>query len=279
LTATLASTTTRLNVAGLAQEIGAVGRHRAGKAVPPGSLLEALENRGIEISGQDLRHRTSFATRRQGATASKTIAGGGSGVQGGRAAGRRHVRCGRPLLERSLRDRLRVSGAPGGIGYHRCPSPCREGGSVPIYLEDFHAGDVAETPARRVSREEMVAFAREFDPQPFHVDEEAAKRSPFGGLVASGWHTASLCMRMVVEHALASDGETGSLGSPGVDELRWLRPVRPGDSLTVRIEVLEVVPSRSKADRGLVKLRYTMRNQDAQDVMTMVALGIMRRRP
>jgi acyl dehydratase len=150
---------------------------------------------------------------------------------------------------------------------------------VPIYLEDFHAGDVAETPARRVSREEMVAFAREFDPQPFHVDEEAAKRSPFGGLVASGWHTASLCMRMVVEHALARDGETGSLGSPGVDELRWLRPVRPGDSLTVRIEVLEVVPSRSKADRGLVKLRYTMRNQDAQDVMTMVALGIMRRRP
>jgi acyl dehydratase len=149
---------------------------------------------------------------------------------------------------------------------------------MPVYLEDFHAGDVAETPARRVSREEIVAFAREFDPQPFHVDEEAAKRSPFGGLVASGWHTASLCMRMVVDHALASDGATGSLGSPGVDELRWLRPVRPGDSLTVRIEVLEVLPSRSKPDRGLVKLRYTMRNQDGEEVMTMIALGIMRRR-
>jgi acyl dehydratase len=149
---------------------------------------------------------------------------------------------------------------------------------MPVYLEDFHAGDVTETPARRVSREQIVAFAREFDPQPFHVDEEAAKRSPFGGLVASGWHTASLCMRMVVDHALAGDGVSGSLGSPGVDELRWLRPVRPGDSLTVRIEVLEVVPSRGKPDRGLVKLRYTMRNQDGEEVMTMIALGIMRRR-
>jgi acyl dehydratase len=154
-----------------------------------------------------------------------------------------------------------------------------------MYLEDFQPGAEEETPAREVSREEIVAFAREFDPQPFHVDEEAARRSIYGGLIASGWHTAAICMRLVVDHALHSGrgeegaGGTGSLGSPGVDELRWLRPVRPGDRLRVRIEVLEVVPSRSKPDRGLVKLRYTMRNQEGQDVMTMIALGLMLRRP
>jgi acyl dehydratase len=154
-----------------------------------------------------------------------------------------------------------------------------------MYLEDFQPGDAAETPAREVTRDEIVAFAREFDPQPFHVDEQAAQRSIYGGLIASGWHTAAICMRMVVDHSLHSGrGEagaraSGSLGSPGVDELRWLKPVRPGDRLTVRIEVLEVVASRSKPDRGLVKLRYTMRNQDAHVVMTMIGLGFFLRRP
>ncbi len=148
-----------------------------------------------------------------------------------------------------------------------------------LFLEDFHPGEVAETASRVVPREEIVAFARQFDPQPFHLDEEAARRTPYGGLIASGWHTAALCMRLVVDRALGGGAGSGSLGSPGVDELRWLRPVRPGDALVVRIEVLEVTPSRSKPDRGLVKLRYTMRNQDGQEVMTMVALGIMRRRP
>jgi acyl dehydratase len=146
------------------------------------------------------------------------------------------------------------------------------------YLEDFVPGETSETPPRQVTRDEIVAFAREFDPQPFHVDEAAARRSPYGGIIASGWHSAALCMRMVVDHALGSDAASGSLGSPGVDELRWLLPVRPGDTLTVRIEVLEVTPSRSKPDRGLVKLRYTMRNQDGAAVMSMVALGLMRRR-
>lgn len=148
-----------------------------------------------------------------------------------------------------------------------------------LFLEDFHPGDVAETASRVVTREEIVAFARQFDPQPFHLDEEAARRTPYGGLIASGWHTTALCMRLVVDRALGGGAGGGSLGSPGVDELRWLHPVRPGDSLAVRIEVLEVRPSRSKPDRGLVKLRYTMRNQDGQEVMTMIALGIMRRRP
>ncbi|HXO21440.1 MAG TPA: MaoC family dehydratase [Thermoanaerobaculia bacterium] len=146
-----------------------------------------------------------------------------------------------------------------------------------LYLEDFHPGDEAESGSRTVTREAIVAFAREFDPQPLHLDEEAAKRSPYGGLIASGWHTAALCMRLVVDTALGD--ETGSLGSPGVDELRWLKPVRPGDTLAVKIEVLEAVPSRSKPDRGVVRLRYTVRNQHGEDVMTMLAMGIMRRRP
>ena len=144
-----------------------------------------------------------------------------------------------------------------------------------LFFEDFHPGDVTETGSVTVTREEILAFARQFDPQPFHIDEEAARQSPYGGLIASGWHTASLCMRLIV--ALLGPG-SGSLGSPGVDELRWLKPVRPGDELKVRVEVLETVPSRSKPDRGLVKLRYTMRNQKGEDVMTMVALGMVLRR-
>lgn len=145
-----------------------------------------------------------------------------------------------------------------------------------LFFEDFRPGDVTDTGSLTVTREEIVAFARQFDPQPFHVDEDAARRSPFGGLIASGWHTASLCMRLIVD--LLGPG-SGSLGSPGVDELRWLKPVRPGDELSVRVEVLEAIPSRSKPDRGLVKLRYTTRNQNGEEVMTMVALGLVLRRP
>lgn len=143
------------------------------------------------------------------------------------------------------------------------------------FFEDFRPGDVTNTGSVTVTREEIVAFARQFDPQPFHVDEDAARRSPFGGLIASGWHTASLCMRLVV--ALLGP-DSGSLGSPGVDELRWLKPVRPGDELSVSAEVLEAIPSRSKPDRGLVKFRYTMRNQNGEEVMTMIALGLVLRR-
>ena len=143
------------------------------------------------------------------------------------------------------------------------------------FFEDFRPGDLTDTASVTVTKEEIVAFARQFDPQPFHIDEEAARRSPFGGLIASGWHTASLCMRLVV--ALLGP-DSGSLGSPGVDELRWLKPVRPGDELSVSAEVLEAIPSRSKPDRGLVKFRYTMRNQNGEEVMTMIALGLVLRR-
>ncbi len=144
-----------------------------------------------------------------------------------------------------------------------------------LFFEDFEVGNAREAGSRAVTREEILEFARKFDPQPFHVDEEAAKRSQFGGLIASGWHTAALCHGILVEAFLGED--SGSMGSPGVDELRWLKPVRPGDTLTVRIEVLEVKPSRSKPG-GLVKLRYVMWNQNGDDVMTMIANGFFRRR-
>jgi acyl dehydratase len=144
-----------------------------------------------------------------------------------------------------------------------------------LYFEDFEVGKTRQAGSRTVTREEILEFARKFDPQPFHVDEEAARRSPFGGLIASGWHTAALCHGILVEELLGED--SGSMGSPGVDELRWLKPVRPGDTLTVHTEVLEVTPSRSKPG-GLVKLRYGVRNQNGEEVMTMIAYGFFRRR-
>lgn len=144
------------------------------------------------------------------------------------------------------------------------------------YFEDFQVGERAAFGGATVSREALVDFARRFDPQPFHLDEEAARRSPYGGLIASGWHTVALTMRMMVE-AMAGDA-SGSLGSPGADAIRWLRPVRPGDELSVELEVRATRPSRSKPDRGLVELGVTTLNQHAEPVMTMVALGFFRRR-
>lgn len=144
-----------------------------------------------------------------------------------------------------------------------------------LFFEDLEPGGALETGSLTVTREEILDFAWKFDPQPFHVDEEAARRSPFGGLIASGWHTAALCHKMIVEDLLGTD--SGSLGSPGVDEVRWLKPVRPGDTLKVRAEVLEAIPSRSKPG-GLAKFRYTVRNQNGEEVMTMVASGFFLRR-
>lgn len=144
------------------------------------------------------------------------------------------------------------------------------------YLEDFHVGEQGTLGSASVTMEEIVAFARQFDPQPFHLDEQAAASSIFGGLVASGWHTASLCMRLMVEGVLS---KSASLGSPGVDELRWLKPVRPGDTLTLNLEVLECTPSKSKADRGSIRARYGLTNQRGEVVMTMVGITLVRRRP
>jgi acyl dehydratase len=144
-----------------------------------------------------------------------------------------------------------------------------------VFLEDFVVGEVIELGIRSVSREEIVEFARRYDPQPFHVDETAAKASIFGGLIASGWHTASMFMRLFVDRVL---GVGASLGSPGIDEIRWPKPVRPDDTLTARVVVLEVVPPRSKADRGHIRVRYEVFNQSGETVMTMVGVSIYRRR-
>jgi acyl dehydratase len=144
------------------------------------------------------------------------------------------------------------------------------------YFEDFAPGQVLELGSRTISRESMLAFAREFDPQPFHVDEEAARRSIYGGLLASGWHTCSLWMRILCDGLLT---DTASLGSPGIDELRWLKPVRPGDTLSVRMTILEAIPSRSKPDRGLLRSLTEMRNQHGEIVLTARGLSLLGRRP
>ena len=144
------------------------------------------------------------------------------------------------------------------------------------YFEDFAVGDVIDLGQRTLSKESIVAFAREFDPQPFHLDEEAARASIYGGLLASGWHTASLMMRMLYDGLIR---HTVSLGSPGVDELRWLKPVRPGDTLSLRMTILECVPSRSKPDRGIVRSLMELRNQHGDVVVTMRGLSLLGRKP
>lgn len=144
------------------------------------------------------------------------------------------------------------------------------------YLDDFTVGQTLTFPPRPVSAEEIIAFARDYDPQPFHLDPEAAKQSLFGGLCASGWHTASMMMRLLVDHMI---GRYASMGSPGVDSLRWVRPVFPGDVLHLSGEVLDVKPSQSKPDRGVITSRYEMRNQKGEVVLTMQAKGMYARRP
>ena len=144
------------------------------------------------------------------------------------------------------------------------------------YFEDYHVGMVSEFGEVTVTADEIVEFARRYDPQTMHTDPVAAARGPFGGLIASGWHTAALVMRLVVAHYLS---KVATLPSPGIDELRWVRPVRPGDALSVRVTVLEVRPSRSKPDRGLLRSRIEVLDREGAIVMTLVALNMLRRRP
>ncbi|HEY2996802.1 MAG TPA: MaoC family dehydratase [Methylomirabilota bacterium] len=144
-----------------------------------------------------------------------------------------------------------------------------------IYFEDLPAGDVRESPPRTITREEMLAFARQYDPQPFHLDEEAARKTIYGGLIASGWLTVAVMMRLLWDTLLK---DAVSLGSPGADEVRWLKPVRPGDTLRARFTVVEAIPSRSKPDRGVVKTLTEVRNQHGEVVMTMRGLGMFGRR-
>ena len=144
-----------------------------------------------------------------------------------------------------------------------------------LYFEDIEPGEVYELGTRTVTESEIVAFAREWDPQPFHIDPEAAKGSVFGGLIASGWHTGSMWMRMYVDTMLGS----AARGSPGIEELRWLAPVRPGDTLSGRLTVLEATPSATRPDRGTIRIRGEMVNQDGVTVMSMTSRGHFGRRP
>lgn len=141
-------------------------------------------------------------------------------------------------------------------------------------FEDIEIGQARETASRTVTKEEILAFAQEFDPQIFHLDEEAAKQSVFGGLCASGWHTASLMMRLQMD-AWKSDY---SMGSPGFDDLRWLKPLRPGDTIHVRATCIEKTPSRSKPDRGSAKWKTEVVNQKGEVVLDAELIGIYRKR-
>ncbi|HEY5209768.1 MAG TPA: MaoC family dehydratase [Stellaceae bacterium] len=144
------------------------------------------------------------------------------------------------------------------------------------YFEDFTAGETHELGSRTLSQDQIVAFARDYDPQPFHVDPEAAKSSIFGTLIASGWQTVAVFMSLLVNGLL---NDTASLGSPGVEGIQWLKPVKPGDRLSARFRVLEVTPSKSRPDRGIVKSQGEVTNQDGVLVMTIRATNFFGRRP
>jgi acyl dehydratase len=143
------------------------------------------------------------------------------------------------------------------------------------YFEDYAVGQVFNSGRRGIDKEQIVAFATEFDPQPYHLDEEAARNSPFRGLAASGWHTAAITMRLMVDGEFKPAG--GILGV-GFEELSWSRPVRPGDELHVKSEVLEVIPSKSRNDRGMVKVKNTTFNQNDEAVQSFTAKLIVPRR-
>jgi acyl dehydratase len=148
--------------------------------------------------------------------------------------------------------------------------------TVPVterYFEDYVPGATYEYGAISLSGDEIIDFAKRFDTQPIHTDPEWAERGPFKGLIASGWHTASVMMRLLADHYIS---HVGGMASPGVDEIRWLIPVRHGDTLSIRVTVLEARRSRSKPDRGLVRSLVEVINQNQQIVMTLKPMSIVR---
>ena len=147
--------------------------------------------------------------------------------------------------------------------------------SVPVdqrYFEDYRRGAVFDCGKIHVDESEIIAFAQRYDPQYFHTSPDAAARSVYGGLIASGWHTTAMTMRLLVSHYLSS---VASLGSPGIDELRWIRPVRPADTLSVRVTVLEAKRSRSKPDRGVIQSLIEVSNQGGELVMSLKAINLL----
>ncbi|EYS92995.1 dehydratase [Cupriavidus sp. UYMSc13B] len=145
-----------------------------------------------------------------------------------------------------------------------------------LYFEDFEVGSRRELGSYLVTEEEILAFARQYDPQPFHIDKEAAAKSIYGGVISSGWMTCSIMMRLLV---LSTTGKSASMGSPGVDEIRWLKPVYAGDTLTVVLNVLDTRPSQSKPDRGVVHTQWEATNQRGELVCTVKGMGMYGRRP
>jgi acyl dehydratase len=147
--------------------------------------------------------------------------------------------------------------------------------AIKYYWEDFTPGRVFETATHTLSEEDIVRFAREYDPQTYHTDADAARHSPFGGLIASGWQTAAVTMRLMCDGYLL---ETSCVGSPGLDELRWLKPVRPGDTLRLRTTVIEATPSARQANRGTVLFRWETLNQNGEVALSMLGRQLFLRR-
>ncbi|WP_404713995.1 MaoC family dehydratase [Sphingomonas sp. MMS24-J13] len=148
-----------------------------------------------------------------------------------------------------------------------------------LWFDDMTVGRIDRYGSKRVKREEVLDFARKYDPQPFHLDDAAAAANPvFGRLAASGWHTAAMAMRMTADH-WAGIGGRSILGGAGIEDLAWLTPVYPGDTLRCDLEVIETRPSRSKPDRGIVKSRLTVFNQDDEPVMRQTSVVMVARRP
>ena len=145
------------------------------------------------------------------------------------------------------------------------------------YFEDLEVGAETYFGSYEVTREEVLEFARKYDPQPFHLSDEAAAKTHFGRIAASGWHTAAMTMAVIARAVVAE--EQAGLGSPGVDELRWLKPVYPGDRLTVRGMIVDKTPSRSKPEIGSFRTQTIVTNQDGVDVMRFTSIVLMRRRP
>ena len=147
-----------------------------------------------------------------------------------------------------------------------------------LYFEDLSVGDVYEVGKHTVTKSEIVSFAEQFDPQPFHVDEKAAKESIFGELVASGMHTLCLSVRLFITEFVQGEADLANMGGLGMDDLRWHEPVRPGDTLSTRIEVLDTTPSSSREDRGYVDFGRSVRTDDGTEVMSIVSYNIVQRR-
>ena len=146
-----------------------------------------------------------------------------------------------------------------------------------IWFEDLEIGKETDFGSYEVTRDEVLEFARKYDPQPFHLSDEEAAKTHFGRLAASGWHTCAMAMAVIARHVVKT--EQAGLGSPGVDELRWLKPVYPGDTLSVSSRIVEVRPSRSKPEIGSFRSATTVSNQHGEPVLTFTSIVLMRRRP